>query len=80
MDHYAKAYPIFSRIRGYRGFIKMLYSLREFSDSEAAEQRIRIIKFYEQLWREGNEGCIWGRQEGNKPVEEGKNRDRHYLS
>jgi len=28
----------------------MLYSLREFSDSEAAEQRIRIIKFYEQLW------------------------------
>ena len=50
MDHYAKAYPIFSRIRGYRGFIKMLYSLREFSDSKAAEQRIRIIKFYEQLW------------------------------
>lgn len=48
MDHYAKAYPIFSRIRGYREFIKMLYSLREFSDSEAAEQRIKIIKFYEQ--------------------------------
>jgi len=48
MDHYAKAYSIFSRIRGYRRFQDMLYSLRRFSGSEVAEQRMKIIKFYEQ--------------------------------
>ena len=49
MDHYAKAYPVFSRIRGFysRRFQDMLWSLRRFSGSEVAEQRMKIIKFYE---------------------------------
>lgn len=46
MDHYARAYPIFSRIRGYRGYQKMLSSLRRFDRSEVAQQRLRIIEFY----------------------------------
>jgi transposase InsO family protein len=48
MDHYARAYPIFSRIRGYRRYQKMLSSLRRFSGSEVAQERMRIIRFYEQ--------------------------------
>lgn len=48
MDHYAKAYPIFSRIRGYRGLVDMLYSLRRFEKGEVAQQRMKIIKFYEK--------------------------------
>jgi len=38
MDHYSKAYPIYSRIRGYRRMEDMLYSLRGFRSSEAAEK------------------------------------------
>lgn len=48
MDHYTKAYPIFSRIRGYRGLVDMLYSLRRFEKGEVAQQRMKIIKFYEK--------------------------------
>ncbi|MGQ9471547.1 MAG: hypothetical protein ACUVR0_07650 [Candidatus Aminicenantales bacterium] len=49
MGHYAKAYPVFSRIRGFysRRFQDMLRSLRRFSRSEVAQQRMKIIKFYE---------------------------------
>jgi transposase InsO family protein len=52
MDHYAKAYPIFSRIRGYRRYLDMLYSLRKFTRDEVAEQRMKIIKFYDQYGEE----------------------------
>ncbi|MFN6946558.1 MAG: helix-turn-helix domain-containing protein [Cytophagaceae bacterium] len=50
IDHYAKAYPIFGRIQGFysRRFQDMRWSLRKFSESEVAEQRLKIIKFYEQ--------------------------------
>ena len=48
MDHYARAYPIFSRIRGYRRIKEMLYSLRKFEGSEVVQERMRIIKFYKQ--------------------------------
>jgi len=45
-----QAYPIFSRIRGFysRRFQDMLESLRKFSESEIAQQRMKIIKFYEK--------------------------------
>lgn len=48
MDHYAKAYSIFSRIRGYRRYEEMLYSLRKYSESEVAQQRMKVIRFYEE--------------------------------
>src|SRR4030065_191635 len=48
MDHYAKAYPIFHRIRGYRRFINMLHSLKIYTRSEVAQQMMKIIKFYEE--------------------------------
>ena len=46
MDHYSRAYPIFSRIRGYRRYQEMLSSLRRFDKSEVAQQRLRIMEFY----------------------------------
>lgn len=48
MDHYSKAYPVFSKIRGLRRFQGMLLSLRNFDDNEAAKQRMKIIKFYDE--------------------------------
>jgi len=48
VDHYAKAYPIFSRIRGYRGLQNMLYGLRNFDTNEIAQQRMKIMQFYEK--------------------------------
>jgi len=48
VDHYAKAYPIFNRIRGLKEVKNMLSSLRRFSKSEVAQQRMKIIKFHEQ--------------------------------
>jgi hypothetical protein len=48
MDHYAKAYPIWSRIRGYRGLQNMLYSLRNFDANEIAQKRMKILRFYEK--------------------------------
>jgi transposase InsO family protein len=47
MDHYSKAYRIFSRIGGWRRFQDMVTSLRRFSKDEVAQQRLKIIKFYE---------------------------------
>jgi hypothetical protein len=47
VDHYARAYPIFSRIRGYRRFEEMLHSLRRFSRDEVAQERYRILGFYD---------------------------------
>jgi transposase InsO family protein len=46
VDHYARAYPIFSRIRGYRRVEAMLHSLRRFSKEEVAQERAKILKFY----------------------------------
>jgi transposase-like protein len=48
MDHYAKAYPIFSRIRGLEEVKKMLKSLKRFSKDEVAQERLKIIEFYEE--------------------------------
>jgi len=46
MDHYAKAYPIFSRIRGLEEVKKVISSLRRFSKDEVAKERLKIIEFY----------------------------------
>lgn len=43
-----KAYRIFSRIRGYRRYKDMLYSLRKFKESEIAQEKMKIINFYDQ--------------------------------
>jgi hypothetical protein len=47
VDHYARARLIFSRIRGYRRFEEMLHSLRRFSRNEVAQERYRILRFYD---------------------------------
>ena len=39
---------MFSRIRGYRRYQKMLSSLRKFSRDEVAQQRLRIMEFYDR--------------------------------
>jgi transposase InsO family protein len=49
VDHYAKAYPIFSRIRGYRRMQEMLYSLRRFEEDDVAKERLKIIEFYKEF-------------------------------
>ena len=46
MDHYAKAHFIFSRIKGSKKMIKMIESLRRFDIDEVANQRLKIINFY----------------------------------
>jgi transposase InsO family protein len=48
MDHYARAYSVFSRIRGYRRYRQMLSSLRKFARDEVAQQRLRIMVFYDR--------------------------------
>ena len=48
MDHYARAYSVFSRIRGYRRYRQMLSSLRKFGRDEVAQQRLRIKEFYDR--------------------------------
>src|SRR3989337_4007555 len=48
MDHYSRAYPVFSKIRGIRRFQGMLHSLNGFDENEIAKQRMKIIKFYEE--------------------------------
>jgi transposase InsO family protein len=47
VDHYARAYSVFSRIRGYRRYVEMLHSLKYYEQSEVAGQRMRIIRFYD---------------------------------
>lgn len=44
----SRAYPLFGRIKGAKGVMSMIYSLRRFSQSEVAQQRMKIIKFYQQ--------------------------------
>jgi len=44
----SKAYPILSRIHGLRRMTDMLKSLKRFSESEIAQERLRIINFYEK--------------------------------
>jgi transposase InsO family protein len=48
VDHYAKAYPIFSRIRGYRRVEAMLHSLKRFNKDEVAQERAKILRFYQR--------------------------------
>jgi hypothetical protein len=47
MDHYARAYEVFGRIRGYGGLQRMRWSLKGFGESEVAQQRMKTLKFYE---------------------------------
>jgi hypothetical protein len=47
MDHYARAYPIFSRIRGLEEVKKVISSLKRFSRDEVAKERLRVIEFYD---------------------------------
>ncbi len=49
MDHYAKAYPVFSRIRGLEEVKKVISSLRRFSKDDIAKERLRIIEFYDKF-------------------------------
>jgi transposase InsO family protein len=44
----SKAYPIFSRITGGKKVITMIHSLRRFDKDEVAQERMKIIKFYER--------------------------------
>jgi transposase InsO family protein len=46
-----KSFAIFGRIPNYRRWLKMLVSLRRFSQSELAQRHLQIIQFYEQ-WGE----------------------------
>jgi transposase InsO family protein len=46
MDYYAKAYPIFSRIKGLEEVKRVIKSLRRFSKDEVARERLKIIEFY----------------------------------
>lgn len=47
MDHKARAYKIFSRIKGIEEVKTMLKSLKLFSKDEVAQERLRIIEFYD---------------------------------
>src|SRR5579883_1254099 len=49
MDHYARKYKIFSRIKGYEEVKVMLKSLKKFSKDEIAQERLKIIEFYEKF-------------------------------
>ncbi len=57
-----QVYPIYSRIKGYKEVVRMLYSLRKYSKSEVAQKRLKIIKFYEQYG--GTEGKIKSNERG----------------
>jgi transposase InsO family protein len=48
VDHYARAYPVFSYIKGLGRFRHMLRSLRRFASSQVAQERLKIIHFYEK--------------------------------
>jgi putative transposase len=45
----AKAYPIFSRIKGWKEVLNMLSSLRNYSLSEIAQKKMEIITFYDEF-------------------------------
>ena len=45
----------FYKIKGYRRAYDMLYSLRQFNESEVAKQRMKIMKFYEQYGEEATQ-------------------------
>ena len=42
-----QVFSIFSRIRGYWRWIQMLPSLRKFNADETAQERLKIIQFYD---------------------------------
>lgn len=44
----SRAYPLFGRIAGWKEVIKMLSSLRRFDQDEIAQQRLKIINFYQK--------------------------------
>jgi len=48
LDHYAKAYPLFGRIRGWEEVREMLSSLKRFIKDEVAKERLKILEFYQE--------------------------------
>jgi len=66
MDHYSKAYPIFSRIAGGKKVISMISSLRRFDRDEVAAERLKMIKFYQKY--------------GEKATKEAFGADRRVIS
>jgi hypothetical protein len=44
-----KSYLTFGMIKGYRGILKMLHSLKKFDISEVAQQKLKIIKFFDEF-------------------------------
>jgi len=46
----------------------MLYSLRRFRQSEVAQKRMRIIKFYKEYAEKSDEGSLWCRQKSDKQM------------
>lgn|GEM_PF-4114330 len=43
------AYPILGRIRGLKGVMPVISSLRKFDVSDVARERMRILSFYEPM-------------------------------
>ena len=62
------AYPILSRIRGLKGVMPVIASLRKFSENEVAQQRMKILSFYETYGEQATKEafganrktiCVW---------------------
>ena len=47
-----RAYPILSRIKGWKKVITMLASLKSYQSSDIAPERMRMIRFYKQYGEE----------------------------
>jgi len=48
LDHYAKAFLLFDKIKSLKEVIKMLPGLKRFSRNEVACERLRILEFYQE--------------------------------
>ncbi|MFH1185382.1 MAG: hypothetical protein V1755_10145, partial [Chloroflexota bacterium] len=43
-----RGFSIFDRMTGYRRWVQMLASLRKFAADEVAQERLKILRFYEE--------------------------------
>lgn len=48
MDHYARAYRVYSGVKGMEDLAKMSYSLEAYEQSEPAQKRFKILEFYKR--------------------------------
>jgi len=48
LDHYAKAYLLFGRIKGLKEMRQMLLSLKRLSQDEVACERLKILESYQE--------------------------------